>query len=29
MPDRLHVAEKGYAIWAETIEPLLGQMMAG
>lgn len=27
MPDFLHLSPKGYAIWAEAMEPLLGEMM--
>ncbi len=27
MPDALHLSEKGYAIWAESMNPLLGELM--
>ena len=27
MPDALHLSEKGYAIWAEAMEPLLSEML--
>jgi lysophospholipase L1-like esterase len=29
MPDFLHLSEKGYQIWADAMDPLLKQMMAG
>ena len=29
MPDYLHLSPKGYAIWAESIEPLLARILAG
>ena len=28
-PDFLHLSEKGYAIWAEGMEPLLAAMLRG
>jgi beta-glucosidase len=28
MPDRLHLSEKGYAIWAEAIEPKVKELLA-
>ncbi|MEZ6104955.1 MAG: hypothetical protein R3B96_02285 [Pirellulaceae bacterium] len=27
MPDRLHLSEAGYQIWAESIEPTLKELM--
>ena len=27
MPDLLHLSEKGYTIWAESIEPSLKKLM--
>lgn len=27
MPDALHLSEKGYEIWAESMNPLLGELM--
>ena len=27
MPDSLHLNDKGYQIWAETMKPLLDEMM--
>jgi len=29
MPDALHLSDKGYAIWAETMNPLLQSMLGG
>ena len=26
-PDQLHLAPKGYEVWAETMQPLLGEML--
>jgi beta-glucosidase len=28
MPDFLHLSEKGYALWAEGMEPVLAEMLA-
>ena len=28
MPDLLHLSEKGYTIWAESIEPQVAKLMA-
>src|SRR5690606_22658786 len=28
MPDRLHLSEKGYRIWAESIEPKITELLA-
>ena len=28
MPDQLHISPKGYAIWAEAIEPMVSKLMA-
>jgi beta-glucosidase len=27
MPDLLHLSEKGYRIWAESIEPKVAELM--
>ena len=27
MPDLLHLSEKGYTIWAESIEPMVAKLM--
>ncbi|MSR32206.1 MAG: GDSL family lipase [Gemmataceae bacterium] len=28
MPDQLHLSEKGYAIWADAVEPIIKEMLA-